>query len=423
MPKLFKSPSDMTLYSPGLRRANSNEINIIDKISNFVENIRLDTNKSNRDFQSAQHDKPGSSSGCDTRRVESISTPRTTRRPSGGYSGSPGAAIGNDHDHNHTPLASGMDPERMERATDHLLTQAEKFKARIEAPKGNNYTNMLMPYDYDRLRSKFVRPEGLAPIDSEILFLHNFDQDDEFFHVTSQIDPSLRIKIERSEFVELERLLPKDRGSSSYRSGNEEINKQLFQLITQGTNNYVDPPMVRAGKINSIHKWDQAFRVFTAIYTHANPERASEIWQYVYVIHTAAAANPWDNVYFYDINFCELMASKPWRSWAKTYTQGWNMAFNNSSVNFNTGTSTSNTNSANVRKKDWKDDCCWRYNKNRCKRSASECNYDHHCTYRAGWNHGFHNCRKRHNKGGGKRFSGGKSDHSPKGSNSPKSNN
>ena len=71
----------------------------------------------------------------------------------------------------------------------------------------------------------------------------------------------------------------------------------------------------------SVKKWDQAFRVYAAIYTHANPDRASEIWQYIYVIHTAAAANPWDNVYFYDINFHELMASKPWRSWGKTYTK------------------------------------------------------------------------------------------------------
>ena len=54
------------------------------------------------------------------------------------------------------------------------------------------------------------------------------------------------------------------------------------------------------------------------IYTNANPERPSEIWQYIYVIHTAAAANPLDNVYYYDVNFRELMASKPSRSWGKT---------------------------------------------------------------------------------------------------------
>ena len=121
--------------------------------------------------------------------------------------------------------------------------QAECFKARVEAPKGNHpqkFTDFLLPYDYEKLRSKFVKPEGLAPLDSEIMFLRNFDQDDEFFHITSQIDPNLKLKIERGEFVELERLLPKDKNLS--RSGSDDLNKQLFQLITQGTNNFLDPP-------------------------------------------------------------------------------------------------------------------------------------------------------------------------------------
>ena len=129
---------------------------------------------------------------------------------------------------------------------------------------------MLLPYDYDKLRNKFVKPEGLAPIDNEILFLRNFDQDDEFFHITSQIDPSLRVKIERGKFIELERLLPRDR--SLNRSHSDDLNKQLYQLITQGTNNYLEQPVSRNRKINNIRKWDQAFRVFAAIYTHANTE-------------------------------------------------------------------------------------------------------------------------------------------------------
>ena len=297
-------------------------------------------------------------------------------------------------------------PVPAENVADQLIVQAECFKAKVEAPKGNfntSYSDMLMPYDYEKLRTKFVKPEGLAPLDKEILFLRNFDQDDEFFHITSQIEPSLRIKIEWGEFIDLERLLPRDRSSMGGRIGNDDLNRQLYQLITQGTNNYLEPPVPRTGKINSIKKWDQAFRVFAAIYTHANPERASEIWQYVYVIHTAAASNPWDNVYYYDINFRELMASKPWRSWGKTYTQGWNMAFNNNNYtamsygnnNSSTSASTSTQGNRGHSGKHWKDDCCWRYNKNRCKRTNSDCNYDHRCTFCAGWNHGFHNCKKR----------------------------
>ena len=150
-----------------------------------------------------------------------------------------------------SPQKGDHDPDK---TADQALLQAERFRACVEAPKGRNfnfcnYSDMLMPYDYDKLRNKFVRPEGLAPIDSEILFLRNFDQDDEFFHVSSQIEPSLRIKIERGEFVELERLLPKDRVSGGKA---DDLNKQLFQLITQGTNTYMEPPTSKTGRINSI---------------------------------------------------------------------------------------------------------------------------------------------------------------------------
>ena len=81
-----------------------------------------------------------------------------------------------DRDNQHRSSHLEVDPNRI---TDQLLVQAERFKAKVEAPKG--MSELLMPYDYDKLRSKFVRPEGLALIDNEILFLCNFDQDDEFF--------------------------------------------------------------------------------------------------------------------------------------------------------------------------------------------------------------------------------------------------
>ena len=391
----FKSPSDTTIYSPGLRRVNRTpvsplgenvtELSIIDKISNFVESIKIDSRKGlDRGDQECSGDKRVFEQGGNHHHQHAATDgPSTSLHRDRAYS---------SDEQQESELQA-------KQVADRLLVQAEKFRAKVEAPKGNY--QMLMPYDYEKLRSKFITPEGLGPIDSEILFLRNFDQDDDFFHVTSQIDPGMRVKIERGEFVELERLLPRDRTAGK----NEDLNRQLYQLITQGTSSYVDPPMTKSGKINNVRKWDQAFRVFAAIYTHANPERASEIWQYVYVIHTAVASNPWDNVYFYDINFRELMASKPWRSWGKTYTQGWNMAFNNSNANFLSSTSHhvggsqgSSSMSNNRNSRDWKDDCCWHFNKNRCKKNGSECNYDHRCTYCAGWGHGYFNCRKRQNK-------------------------
>ena len=166
----FKSPSDTTIYSPGLRKiASPNSATIIDKISNFVEGIRLEERRRSiitPPNVNANQVEPGTS-GTSSRTVKLKDTRKV--------------------EHRNREECDKEDPDRI---TDQLLVQAEKFKARIEAPKGN-YNQLLMPYDYERLRSKFVKSEGLGLIDSEVLFLRNFDQDDEFFHVTSQIEPSL----------------------------------------------------------------------------------------------------------------------------------------------------------------------------------------------------------------------------------------
>ena len=310
VPNIIKSPSDTT---PALKKV-ERETNVIDKISNFIEGICLDQRSEER----SRNRTSTPISSRDYRRVER-SDDRCDRSTSQNFSSpSPGEGHRNRNGQN----KESPKGQRANAVADQLLLQSEKFRARVEAPKGNyNFADFLMPYDYEQLRTKFVRPEGLAPLDKEILFLRNFDQDDEFFHITSQIEPSMKAKIEKGEFIDLERLLPKDRSMGAKNNG-DELNKQLFQLITQGTNGYLEPPIPRTGKINNIEKWDQAFRVYAAIYTRANPERSSEMWQYVYVIHTAAASNPWDNVYYYDMNFRELMATKPWRSWSKNLHSG-----------------------------------------------------------------------------------------------------
>ena len=338
-----KSPSDTTIYTPALWKINQDDYALIEKISNFVESIRIDGKRNNSDKSynndqnlitppgtaGSRRDNTNTNDG-DSRRIERSGRRERDKQNDEIRPGTSRASSGASYE-----SSNESQPDVI---ADQLLVQAERFKAKVEAPKGKNLSNngygdMLMPYDYDKLRSKFVKPEGLGPIDNEILFLRNFDQDDEFFHVTSQIDPGLKMRIERGEFVDLERLLPRDRVSGG-KTFADDLNKHLYQMITQGTGNFVEPPTQRnSSRISNVRKWDQAFRVYAAIYTHANQDRASEIWQYVYVIHTAATANPWENVYYYDINFRELMASKPWRSWGKTYTQGWNMAFNNSSVN------------------------------------------------------------------------------------------
>ena len=175
------------------------------------------------------------------------------------------------------------------------------------------------------------------------------------------------------------------------------------ELVSKGGHTYFKP--VKESHINGLRKWEQAFRVYAAIYTRANPERSVEIWQYMHVINIAASTYQWSNVAYYDMTFRQLMAFNPNRSWAKTYNQGWNLAlreplgYKNPSQQItvssdNSGDSNSNSRSSN--RHSWRDDYCWKYNKNRCHKTI--CDFDHRCTYCGGWKHGFFNCRKRLNK-------------------------
>ena len=55
--KIVKSPSDTTIYSPGLRKAGQRDGGdyAIEKISNFVENIRLDNNRKSANVTNMQN--------------------------------------------------------------------------------------------------------------------------------------------------------------------------------------------------------------------------------------------------------------------------------------------------------------------------------------------------------------------------------
>ena len=360
---IVKSPSDSTLYTPALKLLKRHEreqegvvlkgpVNddasdeVMEKISNFVDSMRIESarkNKTDRKRHRSEDDDEQSS-----------------RRPE-----------------------RGDDPREV---TDRIILESEKFKANLVAPKG-------MP---DR-------------IDSNIELLRKLDNDDDFFHTSCHIEPALRLKVERGEFIDLEKLLPNERAAG----GVPVSQDNRLGLVYEDGEAFLAPAK-KVNKINSIRRWDAAFRVYATIFSEANPHRASELLQYVQVIHLAAANNAWENVAFYDYTFRQLMATKPWRSWAKTYTQGWNIAFTNANKNFNHANgnapnSSYNNNSMSRGKGgnnsvssassgssgNWKDDCCWKYNKNQCKRSSNECRYNHRCTFCAGWNHSKANCRKR----------------------------
>ena len=169
---------------------------------------------------------------------------------------------------------SGRDTEGR-RVADKFNLDAEQHKVSLPRPKGN--------FDFEK-------------------FLQNMDDDDQFFHVTCHIEQGLRDKIARGEFVNLDKLLPKDKGGCG---GNIPMNgvESKVELVSKDGHTYFRP--VKDSQVNGLRK-----SVYAAIYTEANPERAAEIWQYCHTINIAASSYHWDNVAYYDVTFRQLMSFK-----------------------------------------------------------------------------------------------------------------
>ena len=189
------------------------------------------------------------------------------------------------------PLVShppGM--EEAQKRTKHTVVEAEKFRASIANPTGMTYHtfNAHESEEYNQNLEVVGTPNPGLVVDGAGL------SDNDFFHLTCHIDPNLRSKIEQGAYVDLEKLLPKDKVK------NRISDDTRLEWVHRNGGTFLVPANDRENKINGIRHWDQAFRVYATIYCGANPQRSREIWHYVSVINTATASYAWDNVASYD---------------------------------------------------------------------------------------------------------------------------
>ena len=340
----MKSPSDTTLYSPAVRRVteeDSVEQNMVNKYVNQcnqinsadpgeVDKINTILNKIRLDFEGKKKNNEESNNNEEPQ-------PSTS-------------SFGLKSEQEKLAEARAAAEER--------ILQAERYKASLQIPQQGKEISLLARY---------------------------MDDDDDFFHLTCHIDSTTREKIKRGEFVELVKLLIKP---EHQKFGNEGRMQLVYRngesFFVPHENNY---------KIDGIRKWEQAFRNYAAIYCEANPSRSVEILQYIDVINSAAPTFCWENVAKYDFIFRHLQAKKPHRSWAKTYTQMWNLTLNEPlrRANFDNNFQR-NQNNSNKRKSS--DNTCWRFNKGHCP-FGKNCRFEHKCTYCWSTNHGNSRCNRR----------------------------
>ena len=208
--------------------------------------------------------------------------------------------------------------------------------------------------------------------------------DDNYMVVGTHIDSNLKQKIVCHEYVDFARLIPKDRIAMA--------EDHRMELISKDGNTYFVPVSDRecSGVITNFYRWEQAFRVFSNIYTGFFPDRATELIQYNQVICTASQSYIWENVYQYDKEFRIHMSNYPERSWAVILQQARSLCLKDrlKRVEFEGD----NNKSKGIRK----GETCKRFNKGKCTAGMSCC-YEHRCDGCGKWGHGIHIFRHRNN--------------------------
>ena len=104
--------------------------------------------------------------------------------------------------------------------------------------------------------------------------------DEDYLVVGSNIEESLQSKIIKGEYVDFSKLLSKDKILS-------EEDGRLELIIRNGKTFWV--PVNEGLTISNFSRWEQAFRVFSNIYTRAHPYKSSELIQYNHIIHSISS--------------------------------------------------------------------------------------------------------------------------------------
>lgn len=309
-----------------------------------------------------------------------------------------------------------------------VVREAENAKSTLLKPPGEQVTALSLPIsdsnDLRPLVSVDVQSSGVSrpkdhPSDDHTgddehgKFMRAFKIDQEFSSLTARVNPEIKMRIERGQYINLQRLLPKFRVDP-----NDDHDK--YRMVSKDGYSYFVDDKESSNKedglpVNSISRWDQAFRVYAAIYLEANPRKVQELAEYTQNIHKWSMTYPWQRVYNYDILFRQLVEKKPTRPWdvihysyfMGQFGENLNLVQANrgsfsspgsSTSPFNgvTGAAVSNSSGFALNKKD----CCFRFNKTGKCKFGDNCNWKHKCYLCGLSNHGFNTCRFRKNRGG-----------------------
>ena len=334
------SSSEITVYKMAVRISGEQEKNK-DKIEKFINNIRIENaNGESCNISTSSEEFMDTSEESEVNQIhEYIAGSSAVPRKS-------------------ADLGCSMEPRKT--PEDHaaeIIKEAEKSKARMYKVPGRSALSI-----------------------SQI--------DEDYQMVDAHIDEVTRRKIQSLEYVDLRKLLPKQKMGI----GREE--DQHMEIVSRNGFTYLSPISEReAANINSYGKWEQAFRIYSNVLTSKMPGKSTELLQYGHTIHTAAMSYHWDNVYSYDKEFRQHIGHHLSRTWSVILQQAWTMLLkdrirNNSNHLFQKG----NLPGSKSNKKE----PCRHFNRGKCTFGLS-CKFDHRGSVpKCGkFGHGTHICRLR----------------------------
>ena len=247
-----------------------------------------------------------------------------------------------------------------------MVQEAERAKAKIYSTKGNEVNRFDLNNQY----------------------VHSAMVDEDYMVVGADLEENIIRKVALGEYVDFGKLIPKDRVLT-------EDDGRLQMTVKDGKAFWT--PIHESVSIGSFSRWEQAFRVFSNIYTRAHPHRASELIQYNHVIHTIAMTYSWDNVYNYDKDFRIHMGRNPGRSWSIILHQAWAMRLRDRLHKFDNNHFRGHGHGSSPQDRDRVkiSEPCRRFNRGKCNFGGG-CKYEHRCSYPQcrKFGHGYFSCRK-----------------------------
>ena len=247
---------------------------------------------------------------------------------------------------------------------DRVVMEAERAKARIFNIPGKS-TNNASAIDLHKWQTAMI--------------------DESYVTIGTHLDLSLRQKIESGGYVDLSRLLPRDKIVT-------EEDHRMEMVIKGGMTYWVPISDRELSSITSYIRWEQAFRVYMNIFSKAQPERVTELLQYNHTIEVASSSFQWDDVYCYDREFRIHMGEFPERNWGIILQQAWALYMRNP---FRKNDYRQNESTSGMPKSgnEYPRKVCFKYNRGKCS-FGNKCKFDHHCGICGKRGHGAFNCRK-----------------------------